>query len=483
MENKSEEISPLPLWGLAFLVLACCITVALTRDLWWMAIPVATLIGIWTLLQYRSVYFLLLLTLPLSTAYHFSPTLGTDFPDEFLMIGLTMVTLLLLSFTPKRISPGFWKHPLILILCLQLVWSLVPAIFSTGVLVSLKYLAAKGWYLLTFVVLSHLILQQKRNLQIAFWCIFLPLLFTALQSLVRHAAFGFTFASINHTLNPFFINHVMYSSMLVAMTPFLVAAFLLAKKGSLARKFLGVSILVFAAALVFSYARGAWLALLVGLLAYICIRLRIMAWMVLGIYLLMGTTCFFLAQKNRYLNFAPNYNKTIYHSSFRHHWKATYEGRDLSTEERFYRWIAAVRMIRARPLVGVGENNFYSQYKKYGVSAFKTYVSNNPDHSTVHNYFLYLGVEQGIPGMLLYALLIFYIFYRGQKIYDQLDDPFEQIVCMATLLFFSMLCTVNFLSDLIETDKIGSLFYIAIAVLVNLELGLQHPTDQPKLQE
>jgi O-antigen ligase len=29
-----------------------------------------------------------------------------------------------------------------------------------------------------------------------------------------------------------------------------------------------------------------------------------------------------------------------------------------------------------------------------------------------------------------------------------------------------MICTVNFLSDLIETDKIGSVFYICLASLV-----------------
>jgi len=38
---------------------------------------------------------------------------------------------------------------------------------------------------------------------------------------------------------------------------------------------------------------------------------------------------------------------------------------------------------------------------------------------------------------------------------------------------------VNFLSDLIETDKVGSLFFLCIAVLVVVDLNTRQESSEP----
>ena len=91
---------------------------------------------------------------------------------------------------------------------------------------------------------------------------------------------------------------------------------------------------------------------------------------------------------------------------------------DMSTVERFYRWIAAVNLFKEHPLVGVGPNNFVSNYKKYTVTAYETYISDNEEKSTVHNYFLLLLTEQGLPALVLYVVLLFVILLSAQKIYN-----------------------------------------------------------------
>ncbi len=59
--------------------------------------------------------------------------------------------------------------------------------------------------------------------------------------------------------------------------------------------------------------------------------------------------------------------------------------------------------------------------------------------------------------------------YYAEKNYYQSEDRFGRTVALTTGVTISMLLVLNFLSDLIETDKIGSLFFLCIAVLVSLD--------------
>jgi O-antigen ligase len=149
---------------------------------------------------------------------------------------------------------------------------------------------------------------------------------------------------------------------------------------------------------------------------------------------------------------------------------ATIKGKDISSAERFYRWIAGIRMSRDYPLMGVGPNNFYDYYKPYGINEFHTWVSRNPERSTTHNYFLFMLVEQGYPALVLYASLIFAIFFYGQKLYHRLIGTEDRIIVMSVLCMIGALFINNFFSELIETDKIGSIFYLGIAVLIVYDL-------------
>jgi hypothetical protein len=79
-------------------------------------------------------------------------------------------------------------------------------------------------------------------------------------------------------------------------------------------------------------------------------------------------------------------------------------------------------------------------------------------------------VEQGYPAMILYALLIFMIFYYGQKVYAKCKGRFDKIVVMSSLCMIAALFVNNFFSELLETDKIGSLFYLGIAAIIATDL-------------
>jgi O-antigen ligase len=123
-------------------------------------------------------------------------------------------------------------------------------------------------------------------------------------------------------------------------------------------------------------------------------------------------------------------------------------------------------MVKENWVTGSGPNSFYPLYKSYTVNEFTTYVSNNPEKSTVHNYFLLLLTEQGVPGMLLFAALYITMLLTAQGLYLRSRDVFVKGLMLLVGALLAMIGVLIFLSDLIETDKIGSVFYICAGLLV-----------------
>ena len=130
-------------------------------------------------------------------------------------------------------------------------------------------------------------------------------------------------------------------------------------------------------------------------------------------------------------------------------------------------------MVAERPLTGFGPNSFYNQYRPYTVAAFKTWVSNNPEHSTVHNYFLLTAIEQGIPGLAILLLLWSGLLLSAQKLYHAFQSSFYRTVALITGVVLCMITLINLTSDMIETDKIGGLFWLCAGILISLQLKLK----------
>ena len=85
--------------------------------------------------------------------------------------------------------------------------------------------------------------------------------------------------------------------------------------------------------------------------------------------------------------------------------------------------------------------------------------------------------EQGWPAMILYAILILLIFAKGQRLYHGFKDRFYKLVTMGLIMTIAVGFINNFFSELIETHKVASLFYIPIALLVVLEHKLKQERE------
>lgn len=414
-------------------------------------------------------FWMLLCLLPLSTEINITSSLGLDFPDEPIMMLLTAMALLRWWHQPQAFPDTVWRHPLFFLLVIHMLWITVTCFYSEEPVLSIKFLLAKSWYIVPFVILPALWLNSIRNIEKMVRYLLIPMGIIIVITLLRHAVSGFSFESINRHLFPFFRNHVNYGAMLVCLLAVAFGAYHHTTNNKKYKKGLQIFMLIGITGLIFSYSRGAWLALIGGLVTVWVIRKRMITPVIITALLTVLISTVWLSTDQRYFRFAPDHDRTIFHTDFSQHMSATIAFKDVSNAERFYRWIAGARMFAERPLTGFGPSTFYHNYRPYTVRRFETWVSDNPEHSTVHNYFLLTALEQGVIGLLIFCALYFLMLWRIQKIYHQLHSYFFRTVAITTAAILVMIGIINFMSDMIETDKIGSLFWLSLGMIIVLE--------------
>jgi O-antigen ligase len=457
-------------WGFAALSLASFIAGAASGFYFLFGIPAALLVGYLCLVDFKKVYFLLWAMIPLSIEFQLPGGFGIDLPDEPFMILLSGIFLIYLIKNGRQMDKAFFLHPISLLLFLHLAWIGVTAVTSSMPIVSLKFMLAKTWYVLAFFFLSGYMLQTEKDKKQLFWWVFIPLMLTVTYVFLRHASFGFSFKDVNRAMSPFYRNHVNYACILALFLPLVWFARSWYKAWSFRWWLLVGGLVLLLSAIQFAYTRAAYVALIIALGAYFIIRMRLILPALLLALAGAIVGAGYLTYQERYLEYAPDYEKTVTHYKFDNLLEATAKGEDISTMERVYRWVAGKQMIEEEPLVGFGPGNFYNFYRSYTVSSFETYVSNNPDQSGIHSYYLMTAVEQGIPGLIFFLALCFGVLIYGEKLYHRARDPFRKSWVMAITLSAIVIDALLLINDMVETDKVGSFFFLFMAMLVRIDL-------------
>ena len=448
---------------------------AYTGNMYVLAVPFIMLLSIVLLQHPVMLLYILLAAIPWSFEIQPVEGLALTFPDEPFMILSTLAGIMLLI--NHKSGGRKFAHPLILFLAIQWLWAAVTVVTSTEPVLSTKYLLAKSWFLGAFILFPLHVLNDKKIFKRSVSVLFLSMMGFMFLQLLRHGSFNWSFESVNTTLEPFYVTHVDYSALLVFMVPIQLAIFTLSRNMRI-KYLIGFLLLITLIALYFSYGRGSWLALIAGIISYWLVRKRLLVFSFLVFIAVCISAILWLKSNDRYLQYTTDYNTTIFHTDFRDHLVATYRMKDVSTAERFHRWIAGVRMTKDSWMTGFGPSTFYRQYKAYTIPAFKTWVSVNREQSTVHNYFLLMIIEQGVIGLLLFVGLLVLLFHYAQKIYHRATDPFWKTVAITAAIILVMQCVINFLSDMIETDKAGSVFYLCVAAMIMADWNTQNDVSK-----
>lgn len=429
---------------------------------WLSLIPLAVVLGLFLLLNYEWLLYIGLALVPLSTELDLSGGLSLDFPIELVMIAMSAVFVLLALYRLKELPAQKFAHPLAILLLMHISWMVISCFFTTDLLISVKFLLAKTWYIGSFFFLALYLFRREKLQRMLNW-FFIPLIATTGVVLVRHALEGFSFDSVNEVLNPFYRNHVNYSALLAISFPFLFYSWRM-------NRFLKMAmVLFFLVAIYFTYTRAAYIAVVGGMAYFFIVYFKLTKFFVPAALIAGSIAVFTVVEDNRYLDYAPDYNKTIAHKNFDDLIEATYEFQDVSTMERVYRWVAGFNMIGERPLTGYGPGGFYKNYRKHTVSSFKTYISTNEERSGIHSYYLMTAVEQGLPGLLFYLVFIAATLFYAEALYHRLQDPTDRKLCLAAVSALVVIHLFQIINDLVEAHKVGSMFFLCTAMIVYLD--------------
>jgi len=462
---KNYSLQPLHIL-LAGIVVSSVLVVIFQSILPLAIIPLILLVFA-AVIEVKWIYYLMFLLIPLSTEMDLPGGISIDFPDELFMLALMFIFIFWAAqrFFQWDIKPLL--HPISLLLLAHYCWTFVAAIQAEDTIISIKFFLSKTWFIIVFYLMAFYLLTTNKNYKVIFTLFFWALLFTVLVITYRHwVEQDFSFSGVNFVVGPFYRNHVTYGAIGAVFLPFLFWLIKIRKhKDALYYTYIAGFIIIFIG-MNLSYTRAAIGAAILAVGFGFIIHYKLTKPVLLTGMIISTLFVANLLRNDNYLNLAPQYEKTITHETFNNLLDATYKLEDISTMERVYRWVAGFHMVQQKPFLGYGPGNFHNEYKSHTINKFRTFVSDNKDQSGVHNYFLMLAVEQGIPGMIIFLVLVLAIFIYAEKIYHLCTDAEDRWLTLAAILSFFIIIVMQLMNDLIETDKIGSIFFICIAIIV-----------------
>jgi len=399
----------------------------------------------------NTIYLMTAGLIPFSTELDLVGGIGLVFPGELMFLLLTGLGIVKMINSPPPKELFNW---LSFFLFLHVFWIGFTGIYAEYPVISFKYLLAKIWFVIPFYALPFYVFREQVQFDQFLKVIIWATVIAGVYVFANHGLDGLSFDSRTNAGKPIFRNHVNYACLLLMVIP--TAYYLYRRQYGYRYLFLIPILLIF---IYFTYARIAYIALAMMIVMWIIYKMRIMRLAVAVSLVVITAVSISFLSGDTLLHYAPDYETTVSHKRFDRLIEASYQFKDISSMERAYRWMAGLEMIAERPIVGFGPGNFYENYQAYAINSFQTYVSDNPEKSGIHNYYLMLIVEQGFIGLLIFLSLIATAFWKiAHNRSTFLNRPITQLA----IFWLVGICVVLLLNDMIEVIKFGPFFFMGL---------------------
>lgn len=470
--NSNLRIIAAFLISIIFLIAAMFLLRSGDYFLWFL--PAALLM---VLLAFAAIDKLLIITVfmvPVSIQLRF---IYTDTPvDLFLPTELILPAILIIMifkvFVTREIDRDLLFHPVSVIVWFMLGWSLITSLTGTMPVVSLKSFIARLWFVAAFYLLAGELFKDKGRIRSYFGAYLAGMVPVVIFYLIRMAEAGlFSQAAAYASSRPFFNDHTSLGAALAFSIPVIIY-FIAGKRTAFLMKVLMVFLLLlFSAAFVFSYSRAAWLSLAVSTIFTLLIVLKISWKIVLPV---VAALCMAAIAFWNTLIIQINENRQESSGNITTHIQSIANIRsDASNMERINRWNAALRMFREKPVFGWGPATYQFKYAPYQISSEKTIISTNwGEGGNAHSEYLGALVDSGIPGAILYLILIIVILGRGIRLYGSCHDSGTRHLVLSLIAGLVTYVIHGGLNNFLDTDKISAMFWGMTAALAALELKL-----------
>jgi O-antigen ligase len=78
--------------------------------------------------------------------------------------------------------------------------------------------------------------------------------------------------------------------------------------------------------------------------------------------------------------------------------------------------------------------------------------------------------EQGVPGLAIWLVVIFFVFYRGIVTYYRLTDEGNKALIMGAILGLNTYLIHGILNNFLDTDKAAVPFWAFVAIIVAIDV-------------
>jgi len=210
-------------------------------------------------------------------------------------------------------------------------------------------------------------------------------------------------------------------------------------------------IILLTAALIATQSRGAFVAFLAGFLVFLMSGTKSRMSLIVKIAALAGLVCIVAFFFRVSPSVAMRYARIL---------------SPMANKDRLEIWRTAICMIRDHPILGVGLNNFMDIYPLYPhPEGFGTSMS------MAHNIFLEFGATTGIPGLILFMVIIVVGVLRGIK--GVIKAGSSSSLPVTTLAVFVAIITHLQFDITVDSGNTLPFFFVPYGILILLDEWLE----------
>ncbi len=435
------------------------------------ALPLILFVVYQAIFHLQNLVYLLAFCTPLAISLkEMGLTQGPDLsiPTEPIMAGI-MLVYIFNSLNKPLTDAKFRFHTISILIVIQLSWMFITSLTSTEIIISLKALTARLWFIFScYIIVPHLF-KDKKNIVKFIMAYASALAIVVAYTLVIHSQFNFNDKAADWVVSPFYNDHTAYGAALAMFIPLMVAL-LCMKSVSKFVKIVALGFLLwFLLGIVLSFARAGWLSLVVAIGILFTLFLRIRFGTII-LTLVTGTLLFFAFQTEILLVLGKNSSDS--EGGFENNIESVSNiSTDASNRERLNRWSCAIRMWEDKPVFGWGPGTYMFKYAPYQLSYQLTIISTNfGTNGNAHSEYLGPLAEQGLPGMLIMVAFLLYTTHLGYRLVYTLKEKEDRILFIGIFLSIMTYFVHGFFNNFLDTDKLSLPFWVFMSGIVCFDL-------------
>lgn len=418
--------------------------------------------------NFKLLFGIMVLSLPLSVNFTESGSFGISLPGELIVVFVAGLGLMRVIWQ-YEIYKNVFSHWLTKVVLIHVVWMLVTVFTSSMTVVSIKFFVIRLIYVLVFYLLSVEWMLSIKDKSMLVWLYAIAMVIPVIVSIDYHSQFGFSQAGCYMVGAPFYNDHTIYAACLAMLIPsFCILTFSCKEHW---KKIISLIILVgLLIAITLSYSRAGWGSLCAALVCGLAIRFGVTFKTGLIAVLLVFSVLFMNGHK-----VIEKIKKNDVESSegfLNHASSVSNISTDNSNKERLNRWACAIRMFESRPFFGYGPGTYSFQYGQFQHPNEMTWVSvRDGSVGGVHSEYLKPLAEMGFVGFVLFMVISFGTLKLGIDLFhDKELSSTTKYVLMGTLLGFITYMVHGFVNFFLDTDKSSVLFWGFIAIVVAMDI-------------